>query len=833
MSIADLASNIQGSVSQLSGVLGLSTSDISPTYATSLDGATVPRSFQREHWLRVPEQSNYAFGVEVVEAGNTLSVDRFVNQIVGSIFSNNEFTDFALPISPQEISQSEDFAVSVKPTQGGTVVNHSGNKYKTLTISGTTGVHPFKGINGVDPASGVAFNQPDTLKYRSGYEVFQHFRAWIKGYHESKKFPQKENLRMIFRNFKDWEFLYVEPLKFTMKRDASRPLLYNYTINFRVLSHVPKPQPLLPFLTEVIGGTLVKADAAIRNTLNIFKTLADIFESTIGTSSEIRESYRRVLLALNRARGNPNDMSLVSSRNITENLTNKDAQALLEEVANKIRQTGNNPGVFENVIGDLSPMPRNPKEKADAAKEAGRPGNVNVDPKNEIVTLLDSLAPSFLRTVNIGVLPENARLALQDEQVEASTISREEMGDLKTRTEDLASKFAVALGLSDEQYNQTLDVTETEEIEIGEITDEAHDILYGLNQAIFGLDLILSNDDFFDINSALNTRANAQNGAQNIGQGIFRFPDPNVGVRDGIVPTGVTLERIAESELGDASRWTELAELNALKSPYIVDDTSSGFKVNYTVQSAGFSDPTEIQGLVIGQQHVVNSETSPVNAWSGKGNFIARYNGGTVSDSTNWSFFFPQAGTVVSVVDRDEYLQYTGTSWVEFDPDSLQADGVLRPGDTIILPTNRVPAPEARIIGPRDNVFTNDLNQAEKSLAVDLKLTEERDLDLLPSGDLNVSKGKNNGAQAIVLKLLYSRGSVPNFPQIGSSLGVGGKIPSVAQIRSEILSSLLQDTRIKDVSQINLLQQGNTINLSFQVFFKDVQDPVPITIPVG
>ena len=35
--------------------------------------------------------------------------------------------------------QTEMFAHSIKPTQGGTVVTHSGNKYKSLKVSGTTG----------------------------------------------------------------------------------------------------------------------------------------------------------------------------------------------------------------------------------------------------------------------------------------------------------------------------------------------------------------------------------------------------------------------------------------------------------------------------------------------------------------------------------------------------------------------------------------------------------------------------------------------------------------------------------------------------------------------
>src|SRR5690606_2449275 len=131
-----------------------------------------------------------------------------------------------LPINPQEITQTENFAVKIKPTLGGTTVNHSGNRYKDLIISGTTGVHPYRGMTGVNRKTGRAIFQPDSLKYRSGYEVFLHFRNWIKAYHQ-RKASSPNQFRMIFKNFKDWEFLIVEPVKFTMKRDSSKPLLYN------------------------------------------------------------------------------------------------------------------------------------------------------------------------------------------------------------------------------------------------------------------------------------------------------------------------------------------------------------------------------------------------------------------------------------------------------------------------------------------------------------------------------------------------------------------------------------------------------------------------------
>jgi len=69
---------------------------------------------------------------------------------------SSEFKSIDLPINPSELTQDENFAINIKPTQGGTVVQHSGNKYKDLTISGTTGNHPFKGSGGASSRTGKA-----------------------------------------------------------------------------------------------------------------------------------------------------------------------------------------------------------------------------------------------------------------------------------------------------------------------------------------------------------------------------------------------------------------------------------------------------------------------------------------------------------------------------------------------------------------------------------------------------------------------------------------------------------------------------------------------------
>ena len=164
--LSGLVNNIRGSINNLVDQLTgqVKSGQFHPEFPE------VTSTINKENWLKLP----FPYSFDVFN-GN-------INEFRGTPFS-----EFQLPLAPQEINQREEFAISIKPTQGGTVVNHSGNKYKTLSIAGTTGVAPFRGTGGVDKTTGDAIFQPNELKYKSGYEVFLQLRNYFRAYYEYKK----------------------------------------------------------------------------------------------------------------------------------------------------------------------------------------------------------------------------------------------------------------------------------------------------------------------------------------------------------------------------------------------------------------------------------------------------------------------------------------------------------------------------------------------------------------------------------------------------------------------------------------------------------------------
>lgn len=154
----------------------------------------------------------------------------------GFSFPASGWKEFRLQINPQELVQDEIFAIEVTPTLRGVLVEHHGSTIKDITISGTTGVSPRRREAGTNRDGAPIF-----ATGHSGYKEFHDLRSYFRVYVEAKRTDSEGNLRLVFRNYRDKEYLYVEPIKFTMKRSAKRPMLYDYTIVLKAIGVADKP----------------------------------------------------------------------------------------------------------------------------------------------------------------------------------------------------------------------------------------------------------------------------------------------------------------------------------------------------------------------------------------------------------------------------------------------------------------------------------------------------------------------------------------------------------------------------------------------------------------
>lgn len=165
-------------------------------------------------------------------------------EVEGSGDSGQTFKPFPLQINPTALDQRENPATIITPVQTGVCVEYQGFITKDLTISGTTGIQPRRSAGGV--TGGINFGLSSEIipsgvplfggKW-GGYMELMLLRNYFRSYSEVKKDYAYRNLKLIFRNKKDNEHWYVEPVGagVTVSRNASRPMLYDYTIDLKII----------------------------------------------------------------------------------------------------------------------------------------------------------------------------------------------------------------------------------------------------------------------------------------------------------------------------------------------------------------------------------------------------------------------------------------------------------------------------------------------------------------------------------------------------------------------------------------------------------------------
>ena len=207
-----------------------------------IDG-NLPFGIGAKNKTRAPEEINGVSSIRYTNEPGTgsewkdsMGYSFEVRDVVNGFSSPSAgWSEFRLQINPQELTQDEIFAIEVTPTLRGVLVEHHGSTIKDITISGTTGISPNRKEAGTNKDGSPIF-----ATGTSGYKEFHDLRSYFRLYVEAKRTDSNGWLRMIFRNYRDNEFLYVEPIKFTMKRSAKRPMLYDYVIVLKAIGVADK-----------------------------------------------------------------------------------------------------------------------------------------------------------------------------------------------------------------------------------------------------------------------------------------------------------------------------------------------------------------------------------------------------------------------------------------------------------------------------------------------------------------------------------------------------------------------------------------------------------------
>ncbi len=487
--------------------------------------------------------------------GNTIKPNSvrygFAIMTTSGLAVGNKSDVFYLQIPPKSISQKEIFATNISATRKGVIVETEGVVFKDIVISGNTGIFPGirassniptanfsdltaapKPPTGVDPKTGMS--KASGVTTISGYEEFIRLRQYFLRY-AAEKVRYDGDRFLIFINEKDGQALVVEPLEFSMDKDASSPLTYNYRIVLKGIGDVAsftfdekeKDKPLDLF--ESIGNISANVSAGLGQAGAVINQSRRLVERV---SQSLDQTFINPLRQLKFATDDLKDgVSTVLS--LPAILARNATKAILD-----IRQ--NLGDVAQTVAGRRTLVPKmTPSQKVEEAQRV----------KTEKVII---------------------------EKITADTrvpVSRSAVLDMKVKLKFLADNITDFVGMGDASYDTIKDrIVTNPPGPLKTPTPEELIMIGKLQDSISMINYALATNKLYesDIEKAMEAVAK-------IYKGIVEVKKP-LAVKEIVIFRGDTLEKIALRELGNVKFWPDLVILNKLKAPYISDTGGKGVK---------------------------------------------------------------------------------------------------------------------------------------------------------------------------------------------------------------------------------------------------------------
>jgi hypothetical protein len=200
-------------------------------------------------------QTNGLYALSLVDVND---LDNVASNSTNDVFASTPLEDltlreFAFVLPPKSFNMDEPAAVQIIPTQDGQFVEHQGQIYKNIQISGTTGLRPNRKAGGIIPILGIpesliAAPDIDTrtglpFGERTGFDDLIALRNVCRAYLWAKSTPAlSSRVLMVWQNGKEGEYYVVEPMTFRTSRDSASPITFNYDIQFRTIERLDMRQ---------------------------------------------------------------------------------------------------------------------------------------------------------------------------------------------------------------------------------------------------------------------------------------------------------------------------------------------------------------------------------------------------------------------------------------------------------------------------------------------------------------------------------------------------------------------------------------------------------------
>lgn len=167
------------------------------------------------------------------------------------------------------------------------------------------------------------------------------------------------------------------------------------------------------------------------------------------------------------------------------------------------------------------------------------------------------------------------------------------------------------------------------------------------------------------------------------------------------------------------------------------------------------------------------------------------------------TFLWPNIASINNIVDNSELIV----------------------GSVIYIPT------QADVIDPNADIYVISEDVLRDPYGSDLQIDNNGNLIVQENGDLAVITGVDNVIQAIDMRLMTDVGSVITQTAYGliSGVGIAGTTMALSYIRMNLKASLIQDSRIEDIKNIETIMNKSKIQIAMDVNVVGYDQSIPVT----
>lgn len=755
---------------------------------------------------------------------------------------------FTLPITPQQLSITDQYAIATSATLRGVIEEHSGVRFKQIAASGSLGVWAqresvtkppsspgilqsvfggtLEGIGNVigqvqrtinTATSGHPANKPITIEPKdstngatsTGYYQAMALQQFLEQYAEAKKLPRNNGWRLVFDMPKQNQSFIVSPMNFVWQQNANKPLEIMYNLQFKAWRRIDLKQsvsPAVPNIQSISPGILQRA-------LNTVTSARSVLAASLDLIGAVRSDVIRPLEVLRQTSLLIKDLAgvAIAAADLPFQIQKDYSSAIKSAINTKndaISSLSSNAHVRAAVKAIAISMVAT-EGLALAAIKGGQLGKVaatnqNIDPANNVFAKPEANF-DLMNLVPVAEMKlDSSQQSVVDTAISASSdLTVDDLKTFRAVIQELALQLSNNFGAGAAFYSQVYNRPAPRE-RIQPMTLDEYDILKSLYDVLQSYDLLTATTQIDDRNkqTTMEYVAGLADGADI----AFTIPNSKIQVP---VPFGLTMEAIAARYLGDPQRWLEIATLNNLRDPYI-DENGFQYKLLSNATGRQITVGTE-DNLYVGQRIVLMSSTQVPSARRILG----------LDRLSDTSFLLTLDGNP----DLDPFILADGAYLQGYLP------GTVNSQQKIFVPSDAEVPQDPNIIIP-SATSADPLVGLSK---VDLLLTDSGDIAVNSFGDLRFAAGMTNIIQALKIKIGTPRGSSllnPNFG-LGVRAGIMSSDVTVQGIYDSISQMIEEDPRFQGLESLQIQLNGPTLTINMAVSLAGQQGVFPLTFQLA